>query len=960
MVSFYRVGFYLFVTTVFICGCAGGGGPSAPPLVTEPGSLTLLQQDDQSHEAQAAGHIPLIYASIYIDPTYPDDIKVEIAPLREAGMHLNILRFLEKSPCTDCFALSNIHVLPDGILSVDIEITHPWSHPNVTCFDVRGIIMFPWNKVFPAHIYQFTTEPLKVTTSDSTSGALVNADGYTTLYCSDTMGQGPNGLQGFEFGKYSFGGMADFAHVNGYKRHITDDPANTRNGFYAGSSAKVTYEMKLPSGPVYLNYCVDASWDIPLVDPVEDPMTDFDLDANCPEPWKIEASAGPIGSSGETALWIDIYDWQDPSNLSSVKVEAPDLFFGLKDPELVMQYDGYTQWAVVVPNEKGADAGQYPLLISAEDTENDPITQPWLDLRAYQIIMIEVWETLDEPPTAVAEANMYIAGIGDWIEFDASASHDNDEGGEYIASWEWDWNGDLNFVQEPPVTTHSWDTPGIYHLQLRVWDDEGSWDLLDEQIDIEILPSSAKGWVRTWIGSNWTWNNEVATDNSGNIYVVGQDIESEGASVLRKIDPDGESIWDLSWPTDSNIGLGDGIAIDSAGNIYVCGMFSGTVDFDPGPGEDIHTSDGLEYSYLTKFDPGGNFIWARTWGGGLYGGPAWWDRAHGVAVDQFDDVYVVGIFRGTCDFDPGPEVDEHISTGNNSGGFDAYITKFDQDGNHKWAHTWGDVNNGMDTGETVFGVATDSTSHIYVLGGFLGTVDFDPGAGVDEHTSTGVYGDVYLLKWSATGDFTWVKTWEAVGYCDYPGYNQMWGGSYLTADNSDNVLVTGFFTDTKDLDPGPGVQLEEGDAGYLSKFNSNGELLWVDTWPCSNLLMMLLYSVVADSADNVIMGGAISEEIDLDPGPGTDIRSPGAIRDAILVKLDPDGTYLWGRNWGSVNPWAYELVDSWGVATYGTSSIYVCGNFVGDVDFDPGPGSEIHSSDLWAGFLSKFLSDGSW
>ncbi len=124
--------------------------------------------------------------------------------------------------------------------------------------------------------------------------------------------------------------------------------------------------------------------------------------------------------------------------------------------------------------------------------------------------------------------------------------------------------------------------------------------------------------------------------------------------------------------------------------------------------------------------------------------------------------------------------------------------------------------------------------------------------------------------------------------------------------------------------------------------------------------MMLLYSVVADSADNVIMGGAISEEIDLDPGPGTDIRSPGAIRDAILVKLDPDGTYLWGRNWGSVNPWAYELVDSWGVATYGTSSIYVCGNFVGDVDFDPGPGSEIHSSDLWAGFLSKFLSDGSW
>ncbi|MCK4719989.1 hypothetical protein KAU08_05000, partial [bacterium] len=338
----------------------------------------------------------------------------------------------------------------------------------------------------------------------------------------------------------------------------------------------------------------------------------------------------------------------------------------------------------------------------------------------------------------------------------------------------------------------------------------------------------------------------------------------------------------------------------------------------------------------------------------------WWEKGHGVAIDEFDDIYAVGLFRGLCDFDPGTGVDEHTSSGYEAGGFDAYITKFNSDGDHQWAHTWGDVNTAEDTGDIAFGVAADSSNDVYVVGGFLGTVDFDPGVGVVEFASYGLWGDVYLLKFSPAGDFEWVNTWEAVGYSDFPGTAQMWGGSYVYVDPSDYVLVTGFFEGTKDLDPGPEVQLFEGDAGFLSKFDSSGNFLWADIWPCSGLIQMMCYSVAADSEGNIYMGGEIAESVDLDPGPDTDYRSPNGYRDGILVKLDPDGGYLWGNNWGSSTPSSDNFCESWGVATYGTTSVYACGFFMGEVDFDPGPGIEIHSSSGWGSFLTKFLSDGSW
>jgi hypothetical protein len=117
---------------------------------------------------------------------------------------------------------------------------------------------------------------------------------------------------------------------------------------------------------------------------------------------------------------------------------------------------------------------------------------------------------------------------------------------------------------------------------------------------------------------------------------------------------------------------GKGVAMDGSGNAYVTGWFSGVVDFDPGPKIDEHIAYwDSAYAFLSKFDPNGDFLWCRTWGGS-YG-----INGEGVAMDGSGNPYVTGWFSGGVDFDPGPGVDKHSS---DLDVVDAFLCKYPPDG----------------------------------------------------------------------------------------------------------------------------------------------------------------------------------------------------------------------------------------------------------------------------------------
>jgi len=148
---------------------------------------------------------------------------------------------------------------------------------------------------------------------------------------------------------------------------------------------------------------------------------------------------------------------------------------------------------------------------------------------------------------------------------------------------------------------------------------------------------------------------------------------------------------------------------DNQGNFYLVGEYRQNVDFDPGPGTEARTSNGMSDGYILKLSPVGKFVWVRTLGGtGL-------DQAASVATDGQRNVVVTGSFSANVQFSQGgmPSASK--------GGTDMFLLKMDENGNTLWNNTFGDTLN--DAGTRVL---VNANGIIYLVGNFRLRVDFNP------------------------------------------------------------------------------------------------------------------------------------------------------------------------------------------------------------------------------------------
>jgi hypothetical protein len=314
------------------------------------------------------------------------------------------------------------------------------------------------------------------------------------------------------------------------------------------------------------------------------------------------------------------------------------------------------------------------------------------------------------------------------------------------------------------------------------------------------------------------------------------------------------------------------VATGLDGSVYVAGWSMNDVDFDPGPGVVNYQWFGANDFFLSKFDPDGNLIWSRAWGGPL------WDIVHGLAVDSHGCAYLGFEFYGTFDSDPGPGTDIHIGIGKADAGF----CKFSSDGDFLWAHTWGSPE-----GDGGDGVVVDCPGNIYLTGDFSGTIDFDPGPAVDLHASNGER-DIFLLKFGPDDEYVWGRTWGSAG-----STTESWDkGNGICADQNGNVFVTGFINGTVDLDPGPGECRRVSNGGsdaVLSGFDGDGNFLWGKSWGGTDWDMG--FDTIADASGAVYVVGSFRETADFDPATGPDIFVSSGYDDAFVSRFSADGTY---------------------------------------------------------------------
>jgi Beta-propeller repeat/Dockerin type I domain len=501
-------------------------------------------------------------------------------------------------------------------------------------------------------------------------------------------------------------------------------------------------------------------------------------------------------------------------------------------------------------------------------------------------------------------------------------------------------------------------------------------------------------WARQFGGPHGEAGQRITVDGADNVYTTGYfDADSGLGTVdfdpgpgvynltsvgdhntfVSKLDSAGNFVWARA--LDSSTDDGQSIAVDGAGNVYTTGNFTGTADFDPGPGVFNLTSAGGSDVFVWKLDSAGNFVWARQLGGSSF------DGSYGLALDGAGNVYTTGYFNGTADFDPGAGVFNLTSAGNN----DAFVSKLDSAGNFVWARAMG--GSGTDVGN---GIAVDGTGAVSTIGYFNGTADFDPGAGVFNLTSAGS-DDVFVSTLDNAGNFISARALGgsnsdigqgiavdgagnayATGYttsnnfpATYPflpanaggldvfvakitssfGYVMSLGGSGndegigIAVDAAGNTYVTGAFQGTVDFDPGPGVFNLTSAGGYdafVAKYDNAGNFVWARGMGGSSSDAGL--GIAVDGAGNVYTTGYFLGTADFDPSPGVFNFTSAGSSDAFVSKLDSAGNFVWARQFGGPHGEAGQRITVDGADNVYTTGYFDADSGLGTVDFDPGPG----------------------
>jgi len=237
-----------------------------------------------------------------------------------------------------------------------------------------------------------------------------------------------------------------------------------------------------------------------------------------------------------------------------------------------------------------------------------------------------------------------------------------------------------------------------------------------------------------------------------------------GDLFVSKLDSSGNMLWTITEGGIDDDGAKD-VAVNSSDEIYMTATFLESVDFDPTTGFDIRTSNGKEDAVLQKISSSGQIEWTRTFGGDST------DVARRISIDQSESVFLVGNFEEQVDFDPASSVDTLTS----SGLADIFISKFNSNGDHKWVEAFGDS-----VSQAGISIANDNAGSMYITGTYLGSVDFDPSAGVSTLSSVGIT-DACLVKYSYCAETYSNLTITACESYTPPSENNTWttSGNYV-------------------------------------------------------------------------------------------------------------------------------------------------------------------------------------
>ncbi len=226
-------------------------------------------------------------------------------------------------------------------------------------------------------------------------------------------------------------------------------------------------------------------------------------------------------------------------------------------------------------------------------------------------------------------------------------------------------------------------------------------------------------WAKRVGGTNIDDGYGISADANGNAIVTGRFLSPSiifGVDTLVNVNPsiNNTDIFIAKYDTNGNVlwaksaggmGIDNGYSVsaDAAGNVFATGSFTSTsIAF----GTDTLTNQGWGYCiFLTKYDANGNVIWVQRAGTDD-------DAALSVSADTSGNAFITGYFYSATITFGSTTLINRDSLGNSN---DAFIAKYDANGNPLWARRGGGMCNSDDVG---YSISADKTGNAYVTGSF--------------------------------------------------------------------------------------------------------------------------------------------------------------------------------------------------------------------------------------------------
>jgi hypothetical protein len=445
----------------------------------------------------------------------------------------------------------------------------------------------------------------------------------------------------------------------------------------------------------------------------------------------------------------------------------------------------------------------------------------------------------------------------------------------------------------------------------------------------------------------------VATDASGDVYIVGQfqgTVVFDGAggsdsqtstntdAFLTKYNANGSyaytKIFDVS--ASNAFAQANGVAVDSNGNVYVAGAFFDTVVFDGPGGSDSQTSSNGS-GFLTKYTASGAYVSTKVQDTSASGAFA---ENVAVTTDTGGNVYVTGDFGGTVTFD-GTGGSDNATSGSGS----SFLTQYNSAGSYGYTKTF-DTDTG---GGNAFGqaVTADNSGNIYITGSFNGSVIFDGPGGSDSQTSGSP--DSFVTKYQANGSYVYTKIFDVSGGRAH--------GQAITTDASGNVYVGGIFRDSVIFD-GPGGSDTKNNPtnndGFLTKYDSTGSYVYTKIFDSTAAGSNAQNTGIVVAADgNVYVASRFFGTVVFD-GPGGSNSLTSNNGSGALTQYDSNGNYQYTKiNDSDSDPSAAS--NAYGLAADTRGNVFLAGDFEGQVTFDgPGGNDTQNGGPIDSAFLTSY------